>query len=147
MNQEHYVIPWWNTEPSFKMEILREGIRLHGAIATKRGETAEARLFNEVYATIVQNEGHIFETDHGFVRSYRELGVNPLELDSDMHQLLKKLNGTVGTTIAAEMMWLPPRQVRRLIEKEDLVAIKAYRWYIYYMDVLRLTATRLGIKV
>jgi hypothetical protein len=147
MNQEHYVIPWWNTEPSFKMEILSEGIRLRGAIATKRGEAAEARLFNEVYATIVQNEGHIFETDHRLVRSCRELGVNRRELDSKLRQLFEELNGTVGTTMAAEMMWLPPRQVRRLIEKEELVAIKAYRWYIYYMDVLRLTATRLGIKV
>lgn len=147
INQEHYVIPWWKEEPSYRKEMMSEGIRLHGAIAMKRNQINEARLFNEVYATIVQNEGHIFEEDHDLVRSCRELGVNRQELDSKMHQVMEELNGTIGTSKAAELLWLPPRKVRQLIADGMLKASKEKgKWSLCRIDVIRLAAENLGLK-
>lgn len=141
VNQEQYVVPFWSSISDLDKELFREGVDLLCKIKIGRRENDAERYL--VYQQIIKHNGRIPENLE-FTELCRRLHINPYQLSDQLHVLLITIIDTVGTTPASEILWLPPREVRRLIANKVLHATKVGKhWSMDTIEVLRLAAKRL----
>ena len=151
LNQEIPCLPWWDKAEDTKKEVFKEAVNLVYSISLARPgleKDKDALVFNDIYRPIILSEGIIPENME-FAQLCRKLRVNPHEISENIRLIFETLSGKIGCTEAAQILWLPPREVRRLIAAKKLRASKDERghWRIETIAVLELTARRLGLRV
>ncbi len=144
LNQSDYEVEWWLKTESHRIELLKEGVELKSRLLTAR-QDPKAALYNGLYLPIMEHDGNLPQ-HMDFTGLCAGLDVNPMEIDEQLRQIMNTMNGQIGTKLAADILRLPAREVRRLIEKKILPATKqgASAWIINYVDVLRLAVKRLS---
>lgn len=143
LDQRDYEVAWWLTIEGYKIELLKEGVELQARLLTAR-QDPKAALYNGLYLPIMQHDGSLPQ-HMNFAGLCAGLDVNPMMIDEQLLQIMVVMNNRIGTKVAADILRLPARKVRRLIEKKILPATKqgSSAWVIEYIDVLRLAVKRL----
>ncbi len=139
LNQEIPCLTWWSDVSSVQRETCTEALELLSRILTAR-QTMECgtQVLKSIYLPIIKAGGLIPESME-FAQLCEKLRVNRHNIDEEIRELCIQTNTDIGTYAAAEILWLPPREVRRLIANKALPAIKVGRhWSIATIDVLRL---------
>lgn len=151
MNQEIPCLSWWEKADDIKKEVFKEAVNLMYSISLARPgheQDKDTLVFNSIYRPIVLSEGIIPENME-FTQLCRKLRVNPHEISENIHLIFETLSGKIGCSEAAQILWLPPREVRRLIAVKKLKATKDAKghWRIETIAALELAASRLGLRV
>lgn len=143
-NQENPQLTWWSGLSSAQREIFQEGLEAYSQILTAcQDNNKDAQALQSIYLPIVKANGMIPESLQ-FAELCESLVVNRHQIEETLRELCIRINSEIGTTAAALILWLPPREVRRLIANKVLPATKVGKhWSIATIDVLRLTAKRL----
>jgi hypothetical protein len=143
LNQRDYEVAWWLETAGHRIELLKEGVGLKAKLLTAR-QDPKAALYNGLYLPIMEHDGNLPQ-HMNFAGLCAELDVNPMMIDEQLLQIMNAMNSQIGTKVAVDILRLPTREVRRLIEKKILPATKqgASAWVIEYIDVLRLAVKRL----
>jgi hypothetical protein len=143
LNQEDYEVAWWLETAGHERELLKEGVELEAKLLTAR-QHPWASLYNSLYLPIMQHDGCLPQHMNFAALCAGLDNVNPMEIDEHLRQIMKTMNSQINTKVAADILRLPAREVRRLIEKKVLPATKQdASWVIEYIDALRLAVKRL----
>jgi len=143
LNQVDYEPHWWMKTEGHKIELLKEGVELQARLLTTRQNPLASR-YNGLYLPIMEHDGCLPQ-HMDFAGLCAGLDVNPMEVSDQLMAIMNTMNSQINTKTAADILQLPTREVRRLIEKKVLSATKqgASVWVIEYIDVLRLAVKRL----
>ncbi len=151
MNQEIPRLSWWEKADNIKKEVFTEAVNLVYSISLARPgleQDKDELVFNNIYRPIILSDG-IIPVNIEFAQICRKLGVNNHEISENIRLIFEQLSGQIGCTEAAQILWLPPREVRRLIATKKLRATKDDKghWRIETIAALELAASRLGLRV
>lgn len=151
MNQEIPRLSWWAKADDIQKEVFKEAVNLVYSISLARHgskQDNEVRVFNDIYRPIILSDGIIPE-NMDFTQLCRRLRVNPHDISENIRLIFEQLSGHISCIEAAQILWLPPREVRRLIAAKKLRATKDEKghWRIETITALELTARRLGLRV
>lgn len=146
MNQEGACLTWWSDVNPIQREISVEALELLSRILTVR-QVMECgtQVLKSIYLPIIKSDGLIPENME-FAQLCENLRVNRRQIDEDIREIFIATNAEIGTSEAAQILWLPPRKVRQLIADKKLPATKVeHHWSIATIDVLRLAAKCLKV--
>lgn len=151
LNQEIPCLSWWEKADDIKKEVFKEAVNLVYSISLARpglDQDKDALVFNNIYRPIFLSDG-IIPVNMEFTQLCRKLRVNPHEISENTRLIFETLSGQIGSIEAAQILWLPPREVRRLIAVKKLSATKDAKghWRIETIAALELAAKRLGLRV